>query len=390
MAFELGLVTIYDDATAVHQPDVLVAAKAVRLAATQGVFWNLMSAPAAAITGKNFEIYGRTITALNGTIGTGAGTGWGDGVATASLPMAAANTNKLIPGMILKVENEIVIVKTVNNSAHTIDVWSRGAAGTSGAAHVDTTAYTVLGYAAHDTDLKNLTGRAETTFKYTNYVNTYMDVIEYELSQQLIGRRGVGDNIQVLKDEAMFRCAGLLARMSLNGVKQAGAKTTDPYSSAGLYAQLEDTSSSTRPVNRYNASSTAFSKTILDAALAQVFQTGNPDTILLTQKYKNILNAFNTAFIQTNRQDNVAGYSIAKYEYEGKQLDIIVDQDCQDTKVAILNKSLCQKGWQEGDVLRFVDELPASSREKKISLQGSVGFVVEGVGYEHCEIYGLL
>jgi hypothetical protein len=390
MAFELGTITIYDDATAVHQPDVLVSAKAVQLAATQGVLWNMMSAPGEAITGKNFEIYGRTITALNGTIGTGAGTGWVDGAATTSLPMATANTNKLIPGLILKVENEIVIVKSVNNSAYTIDVWSRGAAGTSGAAHVDTTAYTVLGYAAHDTDLKNLTGRAETTFKYTNYVNTYMDVIEYELTQQLIGRRGVVDNVQILKDEAMYRCAGLLARMALLGVKQAGAKATDPYSSAGLYAQLEDTSSATRPVNRYNAGSVAFSKSILDGALAQVFQTGNPDTILVSQKYKNILNGFNTAFIQTNRQDNVAGYSIAKYEYEGKQLNVVVDQDCADTKVAILTSSKCQKGWQEGDVLRFVDEPASSSREKKISLQGSIGFIIEGVGYDHCEIYNLV
>jgi hypothetical protein len=390
MAFELGLVTIFDDATAVHQPDVLVSAKAVRLAATQGVFWNMMSAPSQAITGKNFEIYGRTKTAINGTIGTGAGTGWVDGSATTSLPMATANTNKLIPGMVLLVGTEVVIVKAVNNSAYTIDVWSRGAAGTSGASHADNTAYTVIGYAAHDTDLKNLTGRAETTFKYTNYVNTYLDLIEWEISQELIGRRGVDNNIQVLKDEAMFRCAEILARMALNGVKQAGAKATDPYSSAGLYAQLEDTSSSTRPVNRYNASSVAFSKTILDAALAQVFQTGNPDTILLSQKYKAILNAFNQSFIQTNRQDQQAGYSVNQYIYENKVLDVVVDQDCADTKVAILNKSLCQKGWQQGDVLRFIDEPASSSREKKTSLQGSVGFIIEGVGYEHCEIYGLL
>lgn len=389
MAFELGLITIYDDATAVHQPDVLVSAKAVNLAATQGVFWGMMSAPAQAITGKNFEIYGRTKTAINGTIGDGVGGGWNNSDTT-SLAMATANTNKLIPGMILQVEDEIVIVKAVDNSAYTIDVWSRGAAGTSAASHADTTAYVVLGYAAHDTDLKNLTGRAETTFKYTNYVNTYFDVIEHTLSQQLIGRRGVDNNIQILKDEAMNRCAELLARMALVGVKQAGGKASDPYSSAGLYSQLEDTSGATRPVNRYNASSTAFSKTTLDAALAQIFATGNPDTILLSQKYKNILNGFNQAFIQTDRQDTTAGYSVSKYVYENRVLDVVVDQDCQDTKVAIINKGLCQKGWQENDVLRYVEEPASSSREQKTSLQGSVGFIVEGVGYEHCEIYNLL
>jgi hypothetical protein len=83
--FEVGLITIWDDAVAVHQPDILVKAKAVELAKNQGVFWNALRSPSVAIIQKSFQIYGRSLTTLNATIGTGAGVGWVDGAATADL-----------------------------------------------------------------------------------------------------------------------------------------------------------------------------------------------------------------------------------------------------------------------------------------------------------------
>jgi len=390
MAFELGVITIYDDAVAVHQPDILVAAKAINLAVNQGAFYQSLSAPAAAISGKDFEIYGRTSTSMDSTIGTGAGTGWVDGVATTALPMSAVAVNKLTIGCILKVESEVVVVKAIDRSAYTIAVWSRGAGATTGAAHADTTAFTVIGHTIHDTDLKNVESRAETTNKYVNYCLTIAEAIDYTKSQQLVGRRGVVDNIAILKEEAMLRVAILLSRASLNGIKFAGGKTADPYSSAGLYEQLEDTSGATRAILRYNASSAALSKTILDAALAEAFLRGNPDTIWCTQKYKNIINAFNQPFINTTREDKTAGYSVSQYEYEGKTLSIRVDQDCADTKLAICTQALLQKGFQSSDVLSYMEEPKQSSREHRGTLSGSLGFVVEGVGYDHLEIYGLL
>lgn len=390
--FDIGTVTAFDDATAVHIPDVLVAAKAVALAPQKAQVWNLMKAPSLGITGKSFEIYGRTDTSLDGTIGTGAGTGWVDGTAVTALPMASAAIHKLVIGSVIKVESEVVVVKSIDRSANTIAVWSRGAGSSTAAAHADTTAFTTIGYAAHDTDLKNIEARAENTFKYTNYVSTIYEIIDYTLSQQLIGRQGIGDgnaNIQLLKNEAMNRVSKHLARMAILGYKQAGGKATDPYMGAGLLSQLEDTSGGTRPVLRYNASTTDFTETHLKAALAANFALGNPDTIILNQTYKNIANKFNNAFINIDRSDKTAGNSVKFYEYEGKVLNFIVDSDMPSGKVVLANSGMLYKSWQQGDVLRFVDEPKASSRENRGSLQGSVAFAVEGVGYEHCEMYGL-
>lgn len=390
--FDIGTVTSFDDVTALHIPDVLVAAKAVQLAPQLAQVWNMMKAPSLGITGKSFEIYGRTNTSLDGTIGTGAGTGWVDGTATTSLPMSAAGVNKLVVGSVIKVENEVVIVKSVDRSANTIAVWGRGACGTTGAAHADTTAYTTVGYAGHDGDLKNVEARAENTFKYTNYVSSIFEMIDYTISQQLIGRQGIGSgeaNVAILKQEAMNRVAKMLARMSILGQKQDGSKTGNPFSSAGLLAQLEDTSSNTRPILRYNAGTANFTETILINALAANFALGNPDTIILNQTYKNIANKFNNAFINIDRSDKTAGSSVKFYEYEGKVLNFVVDSDMPAGKIAICNSNMLYKSWQDGDVLRYVDEPTLSSREKKGSLQGSIAFAVEGVGFEHCEIYGL-
>lgn len=392
MSFEVGLVTIWDDAVAVHQPDILVKAKAVELAKNQGVFWGALRAPSTAITGKTFEIFGRSLTTLNGTIGTGGGVGWVDGVATTALPMNAAASNKLTVGCVLLVESEVVIVKSINTSANQIDVWSRGAGGTAGAVHADDTAYRVIQYAAHDTDLKNVTSRAEITNKYVNYINTIFETIDHTVSQELIGREGIGtgkQNISILKQEAMNRIAGILAVSSLQGVKQVGAKATDPYASAGLYAQLEDTAGGTRPILRYNASAAALSETIFRAALREAFKKGNPDTAWMNPGYKDIMNTFKQSYITSEARDTKAGYSVGSYDYEGKTIEIKVDQDCQDTKLAIVTQTKCQKGWMKGDILRFVDEPAGSSREKRESLQGSAGIIIEGVGYDHIEIYGL-
>lgn len=389
MAFIVGQVTEFDDSVTVNNPDILALASAVPLAANQGKFWNVLGAPSMALTGKVFEVYGRGLTSLSGTIGTGGGTGWLDGSDTTALAMNATAIAKLVIGSVIKVEDEIVVVKAVDRSGNTIDVYARGAGSTSGASHADNTTFQIIGHASNDTDLKNIEALTENSHVYTNYAQTVFEVVDYTFGEARLRRKGLSsDPLNILRQEAMNRCAAKLAATSLLGVKAVGTASV-PYITAGLYDQLEDTAGSTRSPSRYNASSAAFTEDILKAALDQAFQYGNPDTIVMRQGYKNILNRFNNAFIITDKANRVAGNSIAQYEYEGKILDILVDQDSPNGKMAIVTKNLCKKSWLQDDLLRFVDEPKASSRENRESLQGSVGIVIEGVGFDHTEIYGL-
>lgn len=387
--FDIGLMTEFDDAISILDPIIIANAQAVKLPTNVGRFWEMMGAPSRAFTQKRYEIRTRSLTALSGVIGDGAGTGWADGSTTTNLPMTAAGVNALVVGTVLKVESEMVVVKDVNRTANTIDVFARGAGQTTGAAHVDTTVYSVVGSAGNDTDLKNVETRAESTSKYLNYSQTIFETVDYTFSDNLLGREGLDPEniIAVNRQEAMNRVSRMLASMTLLGTKQVGSKTI-PYMSAGLYEQLSDNEAGARLTNTYNVSGT-FDEAKLKIALEQVFRTGNPGVILCSQTNKKIINEFNQSFIQTPRPDKTAGYSVDKYDYEGAILDVVVDADCTDDKVAVVSADMCRKGWLAGDILRYADEPQTSSRENRGSLQGSVGFEIEGVGYDHTLLYGI-
>lgn len=391
MAFNIGLTTEYDDANSILDPLVLSAAQAVNLGFNQGRFWQAMGAPSQAITQKVFEIYSRSLTSLSGVVGDGAATGWVDGVATTNLPMTAAGVNVLTVGTVMQVESEVVVVKSVNRTANTIDVFERGAGATTGAAHVDTTPYVVLSSAGNSTDLVNVESRTENTLLYTNYGQTMFETIDYTLEDEIIGRKALdpANYVTFMQEEAMKRVSAKLSSTAILGIKRQGIKTIPPMS-AGLLEQLADTAGATRPVLSYNVSSAAFDEPKLKAALEEVFVRGNPDTIVLSQKNKNIMNTFNNSYIQTPRTDQAAGVTISRYEYEGKSLLVMVDSDMPDDKVAIVNLGLCKKGWLPADVMRFVDEPSTSSREKRGSLQGTFGIEIVDVGYEHIYMYGIV
>jgi hypothetical protein len=391
MAFELGQLTQFSDAVSMLDPQILAAAKAVNLPTNKGRFYQAMAAPPQALTLQKYEIRGRSKTSLNGVIGDGAGTGWADTSTTTNLPVPATSVNKLVVGSVLKIEDEVVVVKSVNRTANTIEVFERGAGATAGAAHADATPFRIIGFAGRDTDLKNVTSRAETTHAYVNYVQTIFETIDYTQFEQLLGREALipANHIALKRMEAMTRVSETLSVAAIQGVKR---EPTDDYPgmSAGLYEQLQDTSNGARSVTLYDGDNEPFTEGVLKAALDEIFRLGNPDTILVNQTNKNIINTFNNAImINTDRTDTGAGIHIDSYNYEGKILQVMVDEDADTDKVAILTLGQCQKGFLQGDLIRFVDEIGGSSRELRESIQGSLGFLIEGVGYDHGLIYDI-
>jgi hypothetical protein len=391
MAFTLGSINEFTDANTILTPEVLVAAKAIQLPTNKGVIYQAMRAPQRTINQKEFEIYSRTSTGLSGVIGNGT-TGWADTTTTAALPMAATALNVLTVGSVMSVEGEIVVVKSVDRTANTVTVFARGMGGTTAATHANGVAFTIVGIAGSDGDLKNVESRNENTVKYKNYIQTLFEMVEYQQSELLVGRKGLDavNELAIQRQEAMLRVAKMLSTMAINGVKGAGTNKLLPYMSAGLFAQLSDDSSGTRAINRYNAGSTAFTETHLKAALKQTMALGTPDVIVVNPTKKEIINGFVASSTRLYQpEDHKAGTYISQYDYEGHILDIMVDADVPNDRVGILNLPKCQKGFLEGDVIRFEKEPDKSSREHSESIQGSVGFAVEGVGYEHCDIYGL-
>ena len=391
MPFNFGMVTEFDDPNSIHDPIVLAAAKAIQLPRFKGVLYQLMGAPQAPITQKTFEIYSRSKSTRNGVIGDGVSTGWAIS-ATTGLAMTAAAIKGLTVGHVLQVGSEVVQVKAVDRAANTIDVKGRGLGGTTDAAHAVNDPFTVIGFAGLDSDLKNVESISESTLKYTNYTQTVFELLDWEKGAEL-ARKGLemAKVVAILRQEATLRIAEMLSMMAVYGYKQGGSSAVS-WMSAGLLTQLADDAGGTRPVLSYDSAG-ALTEVKLKAALEEVFMVGSPTTILTSFKNKQTINGFitgNSAVqVTTDLGQKTAGNRVDYFDFEGMLLEVKVDADMPDDKVALITEGQCKKGWLADDALQNVREPAASSRERRESIQGSVGFVIEGVGYDHSYIYGI-
>ncbi|MBO4620361.1 MAG: DUF5309 family protein [Victivallales bacterium] len=390
MAFEFGQFNEFSDSVTKGDPVIAAVAKAIELGPWVGQFYQAMGAPQVTLTQKEFKVFNRTKTSRSGVIGA---SNWDDDDTT-GLSMTADGLKGLTVGHILKIGDELVIVKSVNRSNNTIGV-VRGAGGSTAAAHTAGAAFEFVGYAGTDTDLKNVEAMSEKTNAWSNYVQTVFEAIEWTKHGELL-RKGLtpAQATQLIIREAEIRVAEILSIMAIRGVKHQGESMSDPYMSAGLIAQLTDNNGGARSTLTYNASG-EITDAKLGAAIKMAMDAGgNPDTIWVNPTAKgwlNNLNAASQSYVQTRDADGHVGGNIYidSYNYEGKILQVRVDRDIPAGNIAIVRQAGCQKGWLEGDGLRQMDEPSLSSREIRKSLQGSLGFLIEGVGTDHVLITGV-
>lgn len=384
---DVGLHTEFDDPTSIIDPQVLAFAADINLGKFEGQIYNRLSAPPVAVKQDKFEVGARTRTSLSGVIGDGAAGGWNNS-ATTNLAMQATQIAVLTVGMILQVEDEVVVVSDVDRSGNTIDVFERGAGSTSAASHADQVAFEVIGHAARDVDAKNVESLSEQTEAYENYCQLIFVPIEQTFTDRTEARKYYENNPQ-LKKEALDKVFRLLSKNCVRGVKVTGSDSKS-HLTAGILDQLSDTNGATRVPLRYNANG-AFTEDKLKAALDLAFTKGSPDVIYLNPANKPVLNGLNEQHVRmTPGQARRAGLdNIVEYEYEGQVLTIVQDTAMPTSRVVIATESLIHKGWKQGDALRFVEEPPKSSRELRDSYQGKWFTAVRGVGRDHVDMYGI-
>lgn len=390
MAMDVGLHWHLDDPTSIINPTILGMAAEINLGAWEGVIYNRLGAPPVKVNDYRFEIYDRSRTLLTGVVGDGLGTGWVNGTTTTSLKMTTTAVGMLTVGDVLEIESEQVIVKAVDRSAFTIDVWARGHGGSTAAAHVDTTAFKVIGKAINDSDLKNIEAFAEQSGKYTNYTQTFVELINQTYTDTISARKDFEENPQLIK-EAMDRMFRKLTKTTIKG-RQSVATKTSPQTTSGILHQLSNGGGVRSPL-RYNATGVTSPESILKSALQTVWnQGGNPTHIYLSPTNKRKFDPLTEQFIRMTRADaGVIGTDNGTaYMYQNKTLPFIQDQDMPDDRIEIVTESQIYKGWRVGDMMRGpVQEPLASSRELKYSLQGSFFIQVYGVGIEHIDIYNV-
>ena len=388
MAFNFGQFNEFSDSVTFADPVVEAVAKAIQLGPFTGKFYEAMGAPATTITTKEFKIYTRTLTSRSGTIDAQ----W-DASSTSGLGVADESLKGLTLGHVLDIGGEVVIIKSVDRSAGTISVHKRGDGGTTAATHDSGASFDVIGFAGDDSDLKHVESVSEATEEWSNYVQTVFETIDWNKHGELV-RKGLdsANAIQLLVREAEIRVAKMLASMSIRGVKAKATLSGGRYMSAGLLAQLGDVTG--RGARRYNVDGVLTEEKFV-AALKEMFDAGGTaNTIWVSPTVKAYINAFlgansSVAMVDQKSNHTAGGIYVDSYNYEGAILAVRVDADMPNDRIAVVNQGKCKKGWLENDGLRMVDEPTQSSREKRKSLQGSIGFLIEDVGSDHTLLYGI-
>ncbi len=304
--------------------------------------------------------------------------------------MNAAAIGILSVGDLLKVESEYVVVKSVDRAANTIDVVSRGFASTTAASHADNVAFTIIGKAINDTDLKNVEAFAEKTGKYSNFVQTFTEIIEHTFTDEIQARKAFELKPQLMK-EAMNRVFRRCATTCILGRKSEGTASS-PATTAGILQQLAE-GGDKRTALRYNATGVSNPETVLKNALISCWNNGgDPTHIYVSPTNKRKFDPLTEQFIRMSRSEaKIVGTDNATaFSFQGKDLPFVQDEAMPDDRICIVTESKLYKGWRSGDILRGpVIEPPQSSRETRASLQGSFFITAMGVGSSHIDLYNV-
>jgi hypothetical protein len=384
---DLGLHTTLEDANSKLDPEVIAIADSISplMANEFGKVWDLFRSRETPFITDEFEVLVRNYTTPEVIVtASGAGADWDTNTDITALPTSASYIDRITVGDVLKVENEIVVVKAVDRSGNTIDVYERGAGESTAVAHgVGAITAKVVGN-AHEEGKVDGEAMAEGTTKFTNYMQLVEEIIDLSKADTDQARK-VGRTADVLRSEAIERVMRDLARTSIYGVSRAPA-SGQPSMTRGMLQWLALSAGLKTAVGG------AFTETALKAILLDVrLAGGTVNYIAMSPANKTVFNAFSSAdSITVDNSARYTGRVLDAYMADGFGLiPVIVDLDMPDDQVTVGDSRKLTKGWKENDTLKFVAETNTNSREKKETLQGKFGLAIENVGQSHGLLTGL-
>jgi len=396
-----GCYTNYDDAS--NKPDefILGTAQTFKPLAFEGTLFNRLSGWDRPLDRTAFEIGGRTQSSLSGLLGDGSAGGW-DATATTDLPIQSDYINNIGIGDTLEVKSgatiEVVTVKDIDRTAETIDVFARGVGSTTGAIWADGSAFSVIGTANNDGNEQNTTQRSEATYTYTNYAQTLIETVQYSKSNANEPQKFY-QSPEVLEREALERIFKLMMRTTVKGVKGAGTKAGQPYTTAGLLDQISDSAGSTRDTLRTNIGG-ALTQAKLEGGLSDAHNYGSASTIICNLTNARTISGFSPAatassstpvgFSGTNLYTRNQGDLATSYEYNGMMFNLAIDRDMPTDRISISDTDKIKAGFVAGDELRYEKEGTRSSSRLEVgTYQCKFAVAVEGVGRDHVDLYGI-
>lgn len=385
---DIGIHYTYDDTESQLDPEIIALAQRITPedADEFGKIYELFGQRARPITTDEVEILKRQYTAPTITItASGDGADWDTNDDITALPVPAGDMPSITIGDVLQVNDEIVVIKSLDRSGNTITLYERGAGESDAAAHGHEAAITVriIGNANIEGTV-NIEAMAEETDVYTNHMQLFEEKVDLTKEDSDQARK-MGITGDTLREEALRRVKKDLARTAIDGVSRAGSKTI-PAMTLGLLQWLAHADGLKANV------AGAFTQTVLDTGLNAVRAAGGkPKAIVMSVNNKKAFNTFTSADVVSQEVgDRTTGRIIEKYLADGLGgIPVVVDLDMPNDQVAIVDTAKLTKGWKVGDEMKLVDEPPVNSRQKAQTMQGKLGFFTENIGQSHYLMTGL-
>lgn len=281
----------------------------------------------------------RPIVITSGT--SGAGLLWNSTTATDGLTINSSFTSKIKPQYVLELTTgEVVVVKTVNTGANTIDVYKRGAGGTTAAAQA-TTAFSIKIIGIADVE-----GSAPSTHNFQgftdkeNYVQIFEDVANYSrlanLSAHFSGMTAM-DATLMIKTKELMR---FLNRAIWYGMPERDTTNNINLMGGAKYfgsAQVSNVAGALTVAKFY----TALKSHISAGLIPDAFHGSINAVSALEQLY-------NTT-VRTVPSDKVGGQSITTINAMGFEIALLPDRDIADSEGFIVDYARCAYGPIEGN-----------------------------------------
>jgi len=251
---------------------------------------------------------------------------------------------------LLLIEDEIVRVTAVATDALTI---TRGFGGTSAAAHVQTTAVTLMSSALPQGS-DTLGARSTTKAGKFNYTQIFEEEVKVAATMQAT-KKYTRQNDPEYQIGNQLELIGVNMERTLLRGRKAQAAASLPGAMDGIEAVLS--------TNVYNKAGAALTQAMLEDAMEAIWAAGGRPTLgVVNSTQQRRINSFLDGYRETDYEDELLGTVVRRYKTNFGMIDFLLDRHLAADEVWILDETKIGYGPLESRALSTM-KLATTSKE---------------------------
>lgn len=304
----------------------------------------------------------------------------GTTLATNGTVLTVTDASIFQDGHVIQLDDEYMVVKTVDTAANTLTVYSRTYGGTN-ATHASTVTVNIVGMARLEGDDADFVGLQGVSAPY-NYTSIFQKALKITGTEQEIDEYGYDDAFAYQAAKAVPELARLLEMQLFHGIRAAGSDTA-PRSMGGLPTFI-----TTSTGNSVNAGGAIAKSDIDNLAELVLLDGGMPDLFVVHPSVANDLRSLldSSSFVRVSQDTQAFGMlSIESIRTQYGSMRIVESRWCPLSKAYMLDSS--RVGVYELRPFQWYP-LARTGDSRKAEVIGEFSLAVANEG-AHGTIYGL-